>query len=112
VILQRHRDLRKGRVGVLGDSRLVQKDCGPGLVRAMPVQFTGTKLDAGYFRPAYSRSFQFADDDEPSPHRERDREREREFAGLLLFSVPLGSHVEDGGMQDGDHHVSHARLAK
>lgn len=41
------------RVGAQGFTSRIQGGCvSPGLVYAVPVQFTGTKLDTGYFRSA------------------------------------------------------------
>lgn len=45
--------LKKERVGAQGFTPCIQGGCvSPGLVCAVPVQFTGTKLDTGYFRSA------------------------------------------------------------
>lgn len=45
--------LKKGRVGARGFTPRIQGGCvSPGLVCVVPVQFTGTKLDTGYFRSA------------------------------------------------------------
>lgn len=65
--------LKKGRVGARGSTPRVQRDCGPGFVRAVPVQFTGTKLDAGYFRTAARSSLLMTNQIATENERERIR---------------------------------------